>query len=293
MPSDRWLKKVDPPKNVSQSDVRRIQQEKQARIAAVPDLPEEPVNQLTTVVNQSTSLDDQLTSSDSQLTTDRPQIETSLLVNQLTSQPVAQPEEKYYPSRTRRTLKGIRFQSNKLEQYEEWHFKNRKQFPSFQDAVEYAMDWLTSQPVNQSTSPLVNQSTTLINNDLNNLIINDAKAQRALGKYSQVTGKAATPNDHAAYLEVSGLPVEAIERGLEETKRRADKAGKQVNSFKYALNVIREEAVKIMPTITQNAPQADFSDCPDCTGTGFWYPEGTEKGVRRCSHEKLKSDKVT
>jgi hypothetical protein len=286
MPSDRWLKKVEPPKNVSQSDVRRIQQEKQARIAAVPDLADEPVNQLTTVVDQSTSLDDQLTS-------DGMQVEAPLLVNQLTSQPLPQPDEKLYPSRTRRTLKGIRFQCHKLEQYEEWHFKNRKRFPSFQDAVEYAMDWLTSQPVNQLTSQPVNQSTTLINNDLNNLIINDAKAQRALGKYSQVTGKPATLNDHTAYLEVSSLPVEAIERGLEETKRRADKAGKQMNSFKYALNVIREEAVKIVPPITHNAPQADFSGCPDCAGTGFWYPEGTEKGVRRCLHEKLKSDKLT
>lgn len=286
MPSDRWLKKLEPPKNVSQSDVRRIQQEKQARITAVPDLPDETVNQLTTVVDQSTSLDNQLT-------TTRSQVEALPLVNQLTNQPNIQTDEKFYPSRTQRTLKGIRFQSHKLEQYEEWHFKNRKRFPSFQDAIEYAMDWLTSQPVSQLTSPPVNQSTTLINNDLNNLIINDAKAQRALGKYSHVTGKPATPNDHAAYLEVSSLPVEAIERGLEETKRRADKAGKQMNSFKYALNVIREEAVKIVPPITQNAPQADFSDCADCAGTGFWYPDGTEKGVRRCSHEKLKSDKLT
>lgn len=281
MPSDRWLKKVEPPKNVSQSDVRRIQQEKQARITVVPDLPDELVNQLTTVVDQSTSLDDQLT-------TNHLQVNTLPLVNQLTSQPSAQTDEKFYPSRTRRTLKGIRFQSNKLEQYEEWHFKNRKRFPSFQDAVEYAMDWLTSQPVNQSTSQPVNQSTTLINNDLNNLIINDARAQRALGKYSQVTGKPATANDHAAYLEVSNLPVEAIERGLEETKRRADRAGKQMNSFKYALNVIREEAAKATP-VAQNTPQADFSGCPDCSGTGFWYPEGIEKGVQRCKHEKLTS----
>jgi hypothetical protein len=214
------------------------------------------------------------------------QIESSSLVNQLTSETPPQPEEKFYPSRRQRTLKGIRFQSHKLEQYEEWHFKNRKRFPSFQDAVEYAMDWLTSQPVSQLTSQQVNQSTTLINNDLNNLIINDAKAQRALGKYSQVTGKPATANDHAAYLEVSNLPVEAIERGLEETKRRADKAGKQMNSFKYALNVIREEAAK-SPSVAQNTPQADFSGCPDCSGTGFWYPEGIEKGVQRCKHEKL------
>src|SRR5687767_10754098 len=132
MPSDRWLKKVDPPKNVSQSDVRRMQQEKQARLAAVPDPPEELANQLTTVVNQLTSL------------------------------PVPQPQEKFYPSRTRRKLKGIRLPVDKLERYEDWQHANRKLFPDFQAAVEYAMDWLTSQPVNQLTSQPVNQLTTLI-----------------------------------------------------------------------------------------------------------------------------------
>jgi hypothetical protein len=29
--------------------------------------------------------------------------------------------------------------------------------------------------------------------------------------------------------------------------------------------------------------------CPDCAGVGFWYPEGPEKGVARCSHLKLHS----
>ena len=31
----------------------------------------------------------------------------------------------------------------------------------------------------------------------------------------------------------------------------------------------------------------DFQNCPDCHGTGFWYPEGTGKGVARCKHAKL------
>jgi hypothetical protein len=29
-------------------------------------------------------------------------------------------------------------------------------------------------------------------------------------------------------------------------------------------------------------------DCPDCQGTGFYYPEGTAKGVKRCEHKKLR-----
>jgi hypothetical protein len=31
----------------------------------------------------------------------------------------------------------------------------------------------------------------------------------------------------------------------------------------------------------------DASKCPDCYGTGMWYPEGYEKGVAKCRHEKL------
>ena len=31
----------------------------------------------------------------------------------------------------------------------------------------------------------------------------------------------------------------------------------------------------------------DPSKCPDCFGTGMWYPEGFERGVARCRHEKL------
>ncbi len=31
----------------------------------------------------------------------------------------------------------------------------------------------------------------------------------------------------------------------------------------------------------------DVSGCPDCFGTGMWYPDGPGKGVTRCKHEKL------
>ena len=37
------------------------------------------------------------------------------------------------------------------------------------------------------------------------------------------------------------------------------------------------------------AARMDASTCPDCFGTGMWYPEGFEKGVARCGHEKLNS----
>lgn len=32
----------------------------------------------------------------------------------------------------------------------------------------------------------------------------------------------------------------------------------------------------------------EVGDCPDCHGTGMWYPEGYEKGVVKCSHKRLR-----
>ncbi len=33
--------------------------------------------------------------------------------------------------------------------------------------------------------------------------------------------------------------------------------------------------------------KAEAAGCPDCFGTGMWYPEGFERGVARCLHERL------
>ncbi len=31
----------------------------------------------------------------------------------------------------------------------------------------------------------------------------------------------------------------------------------------------------------------DTSACPDCHGSGWWYPEGVAKGTARCRHLRL------
>jgi hypothetical protein len=42
-----------------------------------------------------------------------------------------------------------------------------------------------------------------------------------------------------------------------------------------------------------DSPKLDASKCPDCYGTGMWYPQGYEKGVARCTHDKLKAPEPT
>jgi hypothetical protein len=40
------------------------------------------------------------------------------------------------------------------------------------------------------------------------------------------------------------------------------------------------------PTISRE----EARECPDCFGTGMYYPGGFERGVARCSHERLRPD---
>ena len=37
------------------------------------------------------------------------------------------------------------------------------------------------------------------------------------------------------------------------------------------------------------AAEEDVNLCPDCGGTGYYYPEGFDKGVKLCNHPKLKT----
>ena len=53
---------------------------------------------------------------------------------------------------------------------------------------------------------------------------------------------------------------------------------------------IDAEAASAGQQTPDKAVAEDVSKCPDCFGTGMWYPEGFEKGVARCQHEKLRRE---
>lgn len=44
-----------------------------------------------------------------------------------------------------------------------------------------------------------------------------------------------------------------------------------------------------LPDSSPAAPVKAPQDCPDCKGAGWWYPDGPEKGVAKCRHERLTS----
>lgn len=53
-----------------------------------------------------------------------------------------------------------------------------------------------------------------------------------------------------------------------------------------------QESSQLQGSSIKDLKEIDKKDdavaCPDCYGTNWWYPQGTEKGVKRCLHERLK-----
>jgi hypothetical protein len=80
---------------------------------------------------------------------------------------------------------------------------------------------------------------------------------------------------------------------LEECKRFAEhlqKTGQGItNPGGYATIIFRSGEADTQIEAFLNPPvSVKSSGCPDCGGSGYYYPESVEKGVKICKHEKLK-----
>jgi hypothetical protein len=52
----------------------------------------------------------------------------------------------------------------------------------------------------------------------------------------------------------------------------------------------RAEGRELPDEVVTLTPSVDASKCPDCGGSGWWYPEGEAKGVAKCKHGKLATE---
>ena len=76
---------------------------------------------------------------------------------------------------------------------------------------------------------------------------------------------------YAAYLHASGQGIKNP-GGYATSIFRSGEADALIEKF-------------LRPPSSQELP--DASQCSDCHGTGFWYPQGISGGVKKCRHEKL------
>ena len=87
---------------------------------------------------------------------------------------------------------------------------------------------------------------------------------------------------------------------LEECRRYAEhlqSTGQGINNpggYATAIHRTGEADLLIEKFLNPVSPQTtpDASQCPDCQGTGFYYPKGIEQGVAKCQHQRLKRDET-
>lgn len=81
---------------------------------------------------------------------------------------------------------------------------------------------------------------------------------------------------------------------LEECRKYAEHLQRAelgiTNPGGYATIIFRTgEADEQIESFLNKPSPIDSNGCPDCGGSGYFYPEGPEKGVKICKHERLKN----
>ena len=87
---------------------------------------------------------------------------------------------------------------------------------------------------------------------------------------------------------------------IEECRRYAEhlrSTGQGINNpGGYATTIHRTGEADLLierflhPEAPDPASNLDTRQCPDCNGSGFYYPKGIEGGVARCKHEQLREE---
>jgi hypothetical protein len=119
---------------------------------------------------------------------------------------------------------------------------------------------------------------------------------RALKTATQeITGHPSSPTDKERWAELGEILITELKIAAARTtvssvpaflsehlRRRLWKKDKQQ---------LNEEGKSAAKVVKQPAVSVDVSKCPDCGGSGMYYPQGYEKGVAKCKHEHLREGK--
>jgi hypothetical protein len=106
-----------------------------------------------------------------------------------------------------------------------------------------------------------------------------------------VTGRESTPADAERWGELADLLVTELKIAAGRTDGVSSVPAFLTEHLRRRLwkKEKRQLDVEGKSAVQDSQLKVDASKCPDCFGTGMWYPEGFEKGVARCRHEKLGS----
>ena len=107
----------------------------------------------------------------------------------------------------------------------------------------------------------------------------------------EITGKYPTTNESARWEEVGDVLAVELKIAAARTTVSSIPSFLAEHLRRRLWKVDKKEARakgRELPDETVKPNSSDpITNCPDCGGTGWWYPEGFERGVKKCGHEKL------
>lgn len=109
---------------------------------------------------------------------------------------------------------------------------------------------------------------------------------------TEITGKTPSKADAARWTELAELLITELKIAAGRTTVSNVPAFLTEHLRRRLWKVDKKRATEIAATPEQGSKtgltEEDKKKCPDCAGTNFWYPDGPEKGVARCTHQKLR-----
>ena len=105
---------------------------------------------------------------------------------------------------------------------------------------------------------------------------------------AEITGRQATSNELAQFTEV--IEVIAIEAKIAAARTTVSSVAPFLAEH-LRRRLFKKDKQQLAVETAQSEPlqaAVDASECPDCGGAGWYYPESKEKGIAKCRHLSLK-----
>ncbi|HWW74700.1 MAG TPA: hypothetical protein VNZ44_04840, partial [Pyrinomonadaceae bacterium] len=103
----------------------------------------------------------------------------------------------------------------------------------------------------------------------------------------ELTGKESPASDSGKWEELAQLLITELKIAAGRTTNVSSVPAFLTEHLRRRLWKKDKRQVEAVERSESQAPEVDASQCPDCFGTGMWYPEGFDKGVARCEHKAL------
>jgi hypothetical protein len=105
----------------------------------------------------------------------------------------------------------------------------------------------------------------------------------------EVTGKEPSASDSDKWAELAELLVTELKIAAGRTQTVSNVPAFLTEHLRRRLwkKEKRQVEAEAAEGRGEGVPRADASKCPDCFGTGMYYPEGFDRGVAKCRHDRL------